>query len=315
MRSIFTSPDEGRLRAGWRILLFAVVFLGLSIAGQLVLRAIVGGIPKEALLRDAAIVVVAAIAATIAVPLARRFLDRKSFASLGLAIDRRTIADLNFGFLLSAVMVALVFVVMSWTGLIEVTGVRWDQGTPRESFVVVASQFAVVGIGSFAALLLLDVVVGWWEELVFRGYLLQNLIEGLGLAWAVGLSCVLYGLVHVANPNAGWLSTTIIILFGYLRIYGYLSSGRLWLSMGMHVGWNFFQGPVFGYAASGHETASLISQHPAGPAWLTGGAYGPEGSVITIPVVLLALAVMRWRAGRPGKPAASGATDRTPDRD
>jgi hypothetical protein len=66
----------------------------------------------------------------------------------------------------------------------------------------------------------------------------------------------------------------------------------------MHVGWNFFQGPIFGYAASGHDTPVLVAQAPSGPAWLSGGAFGPEGSVLTIPVVAAALLAMRWWAGR-----------------
>jgi membrane protease YdiL (CAAX protease family) len=297
MKGAFVNPSDGRLRAGWRILIFVVSFLGLSVAGQFALKAALGGIPKEAFLRNSAVILLAAAAATIAVPLARRLLDRKSFVSLGLRVDRRTFADLGFGFLLSGAMAASIFAVMTWTGLIEVTGIRWGGEAAGESFASLASYMAVVGFGSLAVLLLVDVVVGWWEELVFRGYLLQNMTEGMGLTWAVGVSCVLYGLVHAANPNAGLLSTAIIVLFGFLRIYGYLATGLLWLSMGMHIGWNFFQGPVFGFAASGHQAASLVSQHTTGPSWLTGHAFGPEGSVITIPVVVLALIAMRWWAG------------------
>ena len=119
---------------------------------------------------------------------------------------------------------------------------------------------------------------------------------------AVLVSCVLYGLVHSANPNAGLLSTVIIVLFGYLRIYGYLSTGQLWLSIGMHTGWNFFQATVFGFAASGHAEAwTLVTHESAAANWLSGGEFGPEASVLTVPVVLIALVVMRvWaRGGQP----------------
>ena len=117
---------------------------------------------------------------------------------------------------------------------------------------------------------------------------------------AIIISCVLYGLVHSANPNASVLSTAIIVLFGYLRIYGYLSTGQLWLSIGMHTGWNFFQATVFGFAASGHAEARTLLAHDSISAdWLSGGDFGPEASVLTIPVVLAALAVMRlWSRSR-----------------
>ena len=150
-------------------------------------------------------------------------------------------------------------------------------------------------------MLLSTILIGYWEELAFRGYLLQNMIDGMGLSVAVVVSCLLYGATHAGNPNAGVLSTLIIVLFGFLRIYGYLGTGLLWLSMGMHIGWNFFQGPVFGYAASGHaEDLTVISHQTAGPDWLTGGQFGPESSLITVPVVLLALLAMRFWAHRSG---------------
>jgi hypothetical protein len=127
---------------------------------------------------------------------------------------------------------------------------------------------------------------------------------------AIIVSCALYGLVHSANPNAGILSTAIIVLFGYLRIYGYLSTGQLWLSIGMHTGWNFFQATVFGFAASGHAEARTWLTHDAlSPDWLSGGDFGPEASVLTIPVVLIALVVMRWWS----RTRIPGAVGRHPD--
>ena len=70
--------------------------------------------------------------------------------------------------------------------------------------------------------------------------------------------------------------------------------------MGMHIGWNFFQGPVIGYAASGQDSSSTLLEHTAaGPEWWTGGAFGPEASLITIPVLALALGAMwAWSRGR-----------------
>ena len=307
MKSYFINPDDGRLRAGWRILLFIIFFMMVSLAGQTLVKYIYGGIPKTtAYLRNSMVIFIAALAASLAVPVARRFFDKKSFRSLGLKLDANTAKDLLFGFVLSGFMAASVFFIMQAAGLIEVAGINWGgNGGENQPGGSLSAYLAMVSLGSLAFFLVMDVVVAWWEELVFRGYLLQNMIEGMGLVIAVALSCLIYGLVHITNPNAGLLSTAIIVLFGYLRIYGYLATGQLWLSMGMHIGWNFFQGPVFGYAASGQETASLISQTPAGPAWLSGGAFGPEGSILIIPVIGLALLVMRWWSKRPASTSGS----------
>jgi membrane protease YdiL (CAAX protease family) len=110
--------------------------------------------------------------------------------------------------------------------------------------------------------------------------------------WAVVVSCILYGLMHMSNPNSTCLSGTLIAVIGFLRILGWLRTGQLWLSMGMHAGWNFFQGPVFGFSVSGMTTGSLITHSLSGPDWVTGGPFGPEAGIVVVPVVLLAILVM-----------------------
>ena len=281
IRHWFINPTEGRLRAGWRILAFLLVFISLAIAGQFGLRAVLGGFPKGSPL----IFPVLAVSATLAVLFARRVLDGKGFVSLGLSNPRVAAADLAFGFALSGAMAGLVFLLMWLAGAVTTFSV--DLSVP--------SLLAVLGLP-----LAVTILVGYWEELVFRGYLLQNMADGMGLKWAIVLSCLLYGLVHGMNPHAGLLSSSIIVLFGFLRIYGYLSTGLLWLSMGMHIGWNFFQGHVLGFAASGHASEqTLVVPTQAGPGWLSGGNFGPEASVLMIPVLGLALLAMRaWSARR-----------------
>lgn len=300
MKRILLNPVDNRLRSGWRILLFIVVFYLIAML-IFPLRQFTGASRRE-YLEDYSLLIVCvlAFAATVAAYLARRFLDKKTLVSLGLEVSKRSGLDLIFGFLLSGLMAGTFFLILYFTGLIEFNGFNYgvDAGTAdgKSSFV----QFmSVVSIGSLALLLIEHIVVGYWEELAFRGYLFQNMIEGMGLTLAVLISCVLYGLVHAANPNAGLLSTAIIVLFGFLRLYGYLATNLLWLSMGMHIGWNFFQAPIFGFSASGHSKATLFNISSKGPAYLTGGDFGPEGSLIIIPILLGALGIMRWWAIRP----------------
>ena len=282
MRHWFINPADDRLRAGWRILLFVALFVALAVGGQLGVRAALGSLPKGSSLTFAII----AIAATVAVFICRRHLDKKSFVSLGLGGRSVALKDLVFGFLLSAAMAACVLALMLGAGVIEELRFSWgvDGLTPR----------------LLLAALLPTILIGYWEELVNRGYLFQNMREGMGLVAAVLLSCVLYGILHAANPNASWLSSLIIVGFGLLRLYGYLATGLLWLSIGMHIGWNFFQGTVFGFPASGHaEAHTLLSHERVGPGWLSGGDFGPEGSLLILPVIGLALAAMHFWARSP----------------
>ncbi len=292
-RGWLRNRQDGRLKAGWRILAFLAIFYTIALPLIFGLRALLEFSKSSPL-----VIVLVAAAATPSVYIARRWIDRKTFASLGLQTSKRSALDTVFGFALSGLMAASVFLAMWALGYIDDV------------------QFAAINVSSAGLLLgplLVMALVGFWEELVFRGYILQNMAEGMGMKTAVLISCVLYGLVHSANPNAGLLSTAIIVLFGYLRIYGYLSTGQLWLSIGMHTGWNFFQATVFGFAASGHAEAWTLVTHESSAAdWLSGGEFGPEASVLTVPVVLVALVVMRaWsRRGRPrpDRARAAGAT-------
>lgn len=278
---VFRNPADGRFRAGWRIAGFLLVFYALALPLFFGARA-----AFDMSRRSPLIFVLIAVAATLAVAFARRRFDGRTWVSLGLQLGRRTAPDLLFGFVLSGLMAGCVFVAMLALGYIT---------EPR----VTISGPAIITL--LAGPLAVTALVAYWEELVFRGYLLQNMADGMGMTRAVLVSCLVYGLVHAANPNATLLSSAIIVLFGFLRIYGYLGTQQLWLSMGMHWGWNFFQATVFGYAASGHaEERVLIAHGSAGPDWLSGGAFGPEGSLLTVPVVLAALWVMRAWSRRPG---------------
>ncbi len=296
MKNIFYNSAEARLRAGWRIIIFIIIFWLFS-ALIFVIKPLFGEITKREFLENYAIIIIAilALGATITVPFARKFLDKKSFKSLGLTVTKNSIKDLLFGFFLSGLMAASVFFIMLFFGLIEFNAINFGSNAdPQNQVIDFVTFMSTITFGSLAILLLETILVGWWEELVFRGYLLQNMIDGMGLNTAVIISCLIYGLIHITNPNAGLLSSSIIVLFGFLRIYGYLVTKMLWLSIGMHIGWNFFQGPVFGFAASGHKRATIIEQNPLGPDWLSGGEFGPEGSVTIIPIIFLALLIMHW---------------------
>lgn len=279
---IFYNREELRIRAGWRILLFMPILIGAAFALESLIELIFGGLPEDQTLKMLVGIAMVAFVGTVATLIARRFFDKKTLLSFGLRLDTRAVKDWLFGFFLSAIMVAVVFLVQLWTGLLSYEGINpaFGTGAFMLDFLLMFITYCIL--------------VAWWEELVFRGYLLQNMMDGMGKLWAVIISCLFYGLIHSTNPNAGILSSAIIVLFGYLRLYGYLETSQLWLSMGMHAAWNFFQGPVFGFAASGFKTRTILVHSPNGPDWLTGGNFGPEGSLITVPVVVLALAAMYW---------------------
>lgn len=278
---IWWTPGERRLRAGWRILIFLVLLQLLQIGINLPFADAMMSGPPDAegwfFLSGCMLV-----ATTLAVWLARVYLDRRTFASLGLRLQRRTVPDLLFGFLLGGLLMGGIFLLFQTLGWARVHGVAWH-----------ALPTGAVVAQTVLALLTVGVTVGWYEELFLRGYLLQNLADGLPLGWAVVLSSVVFGLLHIANPHAGWQAVLGITLAGFFLAYGWLRTRLLWLPIGLHAGWNFFQTVVFGFPVSGidglfHLTRLTVT----GPPRITGGAFGPEAGLIALPAILLGIGLI-----------------------
>ncbi|MDA1028815.1 MAG: CPBP family intramembrane metalloprotease [Bacteroidetes bacterium] len=120
------------------------------------------------------------------------------------------------------------------------------------------------------------------------------MVEGTNLIWTIVVSSLVFGFGHYFNPNAGIFGSFLIALVTPQLIYAYLKTGQLWLPMGLHLGWNFFQASVFGFASSGQKSPSLIAQAPIGPEWLSGGEFGAEGSILLIPFLILSMVAIHY---------------------
>lgn len=283
LENIFFSPDEPRLRAGWRLLLQTILllFLGgcLSICLGIVLLVAdpslidkLASLPPEYLLLG---VVAEAIAVTVSVFLARRFLDKRSIESLGLKLDIWTLLDILAGIGVTLLQMGLIYLIMSGLGWITFQGFAW-QFDPIN--VVLRNTFLF---------LLIFILVGWTEELLCRGYQLQTIASGTNLFWGVLLSSAIFGILHIFNPGANWASTLGIFLAGLFFAYAYVRTRQLWLPIGMHLGWNFFEGVVFGFPVSGLDIYPLTRIEVHGPDLWTGGAFGPEAGLIVIPALIV----------------------------
>ena len=134
---------------------------------------------------------------------------------------------------------------------------------------------------------LIMLLVAVSEELVIRGYILNNLLESFPKWIALLISATLFALLHLLNPDFNWLSMIGIFIGGFLIGINYIYTKNLWFGIFFHFAWNFFQGPVFGYKVSGLETDSLLAQNLNGPVWLTGGPFGFEASALASLLILL----------------------------
>lgn len=152
---------------------------------------------------------------------------------------------------------------------------------------------AVFNAVPFFTAMLLFGLVAFLEEMVFRGYLLNNLLQSMNKWWALILSSGLFALLHINNNNANLLSIINIFAAGMLLGVNYIYTRNLWFAIFFHFGWNFFQGAILGYNVSGIETgSSMLHQRITGKEILTGGSFGFEASILCTGLFLVAFLIL-----------------------
>jgi membrane protease YdiL (CAAX protease family) len=279
--NLFFSPDERRLRAGWRLAIHTIGYNILLICAAIPFSIpimLMGISPQNLLLNQA----IALFAITPSVFLARHFLDKRSLTSLGLKIDLWILLDILAGIIITFFMMGLIYLIEWSIGWLSFDGFAWE--TDAISKVILGSlQY----LGIF-------ILVGWNEELLFRGYRLQNITDGLNPFWGILLSSLWFGIAHLGNPNteAKVFVAGGILLAGVFLASGYITTRQLWLPIGLHIGWNFFEGVGFGFPVSGIDIYHLVRITISGPDLWTGGGFGPEAGLVLIPGLIVGAALV-----------------------
>ena len=151
---------------------------------------------------------------------------------------------------------------------------------------------------------------GVLEELVLRLVILRLLWRAFGIWPAIVIAALIFGLLHLANPDSSWFAALCLIAGEGIGIAFYLITGRIWASIGMHAAWNFTQGWIFGAVVSGTVdiAGGPLALRPAAqvPDMLSGGGFGPEASLAALLVsVVASAAFLRWAWLRGGFEARS----------
>jgi membrane protease YdiL (CAAX protease family) len=193
-----------------------------------------------------------------------RSTEKRALTEFGIQGAGREVA---VGLLLGAGLVGTVFAVLGLLGAYHLDGVN-----------------AV----SLALLLPLAelVLVGFAEEMLFRGIVFRITEKSLGSTWAIVISAILFALGHLPNEGVSLVGIAALCAYSVMQAAIYMRTRRLWLCIANHVAWNYCVGQVFSTAVSGHETKEgLLRGQLSGPEWLTGGAFGVEASVVTVLVI------------------------------
>ena len=263
----------GRLRSGWRVGIFVLVFVALSFVFGSLLRILLVaghrlGLSSNPFVEDLVFRIVFLATAVLAGWICNRWLEGLPPRALGLNFHVRWWWDLLIGSAIGIASLAIAALVGLVAGGLH--------------FAFSASQFFLATVQSLAMTAGLFIVAALAEEAMFRGYPLQTLTRA-GLAWlGILLTSLPFAAIHLNNPNvAAGFTFVNTALAGFWLALAYLRTRSLWFPLGVHWAWNWALGSVFGLPVSGMK----LSRHPlltavdSGPAWLTGGNYGIEGGL------------------------------------
>ncbi|HEY9734431.1 MAG TPA: type II CAAX endopeptidase family protein [Drouetiella sp.] len=215
------------------------------------------------------------------------FIQKRQFLSTGI-VKKGVIPEISCGFALGFIVSGGAILGMYLLSAYRVAGLNWH-----------ANLLYPFVLFFFAAVV---------EEVVFRIFVFQTCERKWGTVPALVIASILFGLVHMVNTvdNATvgqQLMGCVFLVFeaGFLLNAVFLINRRIWLPLGMHWAWNFFEGPIFGTIVSGQNFGpSLITAQTSGSMLASGGPFGPEGSVPGLLVGVICGAVATWYSVKKG---------------
>jgi hypothetical protein len=168
-------------------------------------------------------------------------------------------------------------------------------------------------LGLFLSWLLFFLVQPLAEEVVMRTFLQSQTHHYFGPQAGLIITALVFGLLHSDNENFSWIAGLEITAGGYLMGLLYLHTQSIWGPYLMHASWNFLQSTVLGFAVSGMDTYRVLKLKIDGPEWLTGGDFGIEGSVLSLLLLLAAIAWF-WPASQAALPLRKPLAEANPDK-
>ncbi len=213
------------------------------------------------------------IALIVLVYLFRKFIDQKSIKSMGFNLKNKT-PDLVAGLVVALFIIGGGTLILYSLGHLEFSNYQFNQETLLLTF-------------------LFFLLVSFQEEILFRGYILNNLLTTrMNKYLALLVSAILFALFHAINPNLSLVGMINLLLAGIILGSTYIFTQNLWFPISLHLFWNFFQGPVFGYSVSGQKIDSIATIELTGDSLMNGGNFGFEGSIICTVMSVVAIGLI-----------------------
>ncbi len=285
MNAIFIGTD-GKLRSGWRAAVFLLAFfLVASILIVISINAIALMPLDDSETAQLPIIIPFAVLTVVALVigwLCAKFFEKLPYHSLGASLKNNWLAHLASGLAVGAVTFLLAIIIVLASGSMSFS---FNAASATNAIATtLLTTFVIFTVGAAS------------EEALFRGYLLQTFARS-DLKWfGIAMTSVLFAFAHNANPGANPLALANTLLAGVWFAVAYFKTRDLWFPFGVHLAWNWLQGPVFGISVSGitgFAPDPLLRANDVGPAWLTGANYGIEGGGACTVAIILSLALIR----------------------
>ena len=205
-------------------------------------------------------------------------IEKRSISSIGFS-KYNWFKKYSIGFLIGLILMSLVVLILYLFGFVSL------EQSPSQP------------VGKFALLNIFIVLIGWiiqggTEEILTRGWLMNILGARYNINIGLFISSVLFGLLHLFNPNVNIVAILNIILVGYLFGLYVIKTNDLWGACGMHSAWNFAQGNLFGFEVSGLNVSvgSLFDFNLNGNSLISGGVFGPEAGLASTIILIIGIA-------------------------
>ncbi|MGA7160405.1 MAG: CPBP family intramembrane glutamic endopeptidase [Bacteroidota bacterium] len=273
MKTIFYNELGKNIRAGWRMGIFAAALAAMTALFNIPAKLIIPHIHFFPSFVSGELVFYGALLLTTWI--IARFLERRpAFSSVGFPLHGNVLREIGQGALIGGGMMTIIFVTEYSFGMV---GLSFKPLSFLEATYLFGASIIIFVVGA----------VG--EELLFRGYLFQTMAEGTGKIIAVVVFASFFGYAHSMNPNVTFFSLVNVALAGVWLSLAYFKTRTLWFPIALHFSWNFFQNHIFSFPVSGiqFQKFQLGVMIQSGPAWVTGGSFGPEGGALATLILIV----------------------------
>lgn len=285
---------EGKIRSGWKIAALSAVMLGtITIVSVLisiipVIQLVSSGDYNPMTMEfsvqgkrvmdqiNTVMLFLQEIIIILTTIIAWRFIIKRQLGNMGLPSFIKYSRDFFIGLLFGIVSMSIVFgaIVLSGNATVE----TWVPHFSSDTIIY----------------LLLFILVGFAEEIYGRGFVMSTLRQTGSLPAIIIISAVIFAVMHSGNSGISLLAYLNLFLVGLLFAYMFLKSGNIWMPIGFHITWNYFQGNIFGFKVSGLNTSGIWTTVYDKNTILNGGDFGPEGGLFVTAIILMGFLFVRW---------------------